>query len=159
MNQVNDQEVRDILNDKVTYNYLKKAFNIYSKGSTTQEFSEIVPMAIFDGLRYYNGKEKLVSYLVNRVKWACLSRNKLNNVKEIVHKKDAVANPLADTEFLDTISFLPEDLQIIVDLRYRYNMSFREIGDIIGIYRTTARKRHKLALKTLRETVYQSLDQ
>lgn len=77
-----------------------------------------------------------------------------DTVKDEALLPDAVIEKLEDTEFLNTLfSQLPSTYQAVLTLYYQEDMTFKEIGDVLGKPLNTVKSHHRRALEQLRAMV------
>jgi len=96
---------------------------------------------------------KFTGFLYQQVYWECL-KNVNRNKKRVEVQADYIDQEvLPDTPLYEILDGLPSDLQDIVEKRYVYNMTLREIGDEYGFSGETIRKRLKKASKHIKNSI------
>lgn len=150
-----------IVSNEVYEQALKNRDNLmimHSAGScffSTLEADEIHRcklMALWKALQaWQEGRgTKFTGFLYQQVHWECLKSINYNKKNKEVQAKYIEREALPDTPTYETLDGLPEELKNIVEKRYLYNMTLREIGDECGFSGETIRKRLKKASKYMK---------
>lgn len=104
-------------------------------------------MALWEALKAWNPDKgrKFTAFLYQRVCWECLKSihyQKRYQTTSIGYLEQEASSDMPVYELLDS---LPPDLRNMVEKRYIYRMTLREIGDEYGYCYETIRKRLKKA--------------
>lgn len=116
-------------------------------------------IALWEALQAWkpNGGNKFTAFLYQRVCWECLKNINYNNKKKNINLDYIDQEVLPDTPVSEVLEVLPEDLRNIVEKRYIYNMTFREIGEEYGYSYEAIRKKLKKAKESLSKMCVQNL--
>lgn len=87
---------------------------------------------------------KFTGFLYQQVKWECLKNIHQNKTRDIQMDYVELA-VLPDTPMYELLDGLSDDLKDMVEKRYVYGMTLREIGNEYGFCYETIRKRLKKA--------------
>ena len=149
-----------IISDEEYETALKNKDNQLIMHSVSQRFLGVLDIdeihrckltALWMALQDWNptGGRKFTSFLYQRTYWECL--------KSVNKQKKQQLLPLFDTAVLPKPSFyeiisdnMPVELVDMLEKRYVYNMSLREIGALHNCCYETVRKKIKLALEDIK---------
>jgi len=109
-------------------------------------------IALWNALQTWRtGGQKFTSFLYHRVRWECIKAVKQgkNTVKIDVKNRSVSPNPVVR----DLMNELPPDLKDVVEKRYFYNMTLREIGEEYNYSYETARRNINRALKHMKTSL------
>ena len=104
-------------------------------------------MALWKALQKWKADHgsKFTGFLYQQVKWECLkniNQNKKNKDVQVDHVDREV---LPETPICEILDCIPKNLRDIVEKRYVYGMTLREIGEQHGYCYETIRRRLKKA--------------
>jgi len=145
--KVSNQIYENALNNQDNIMIMHSAGSCFIHALDKDEMYRCKLIALWEALKLWkpDGGSKFTAFLYQRVTWECLKalqyENKHTNVN--LDYIDREASP--ETDMSEMLEILPDDLKGVVEKRYIYRMTLREIGDEYGYSYETARKKLKKA--------------
>lgn len=137
----NDSNVRNIMN---------KVSNRYKRNIDLDDIESIQMNTLWQCIEKYDEGRgtKFTSYLYQQLSYAMKNKVKKKRVEFQVEEFDKQDSNYSDKlEVLDIIGGLDSETRNILEQRFYYNMTMKEIGKRNGYSRETARRRLKNAVK------------
>jgi len=153
-----EQQFEEKWNNSDVINIMNKVSNRYSKNIDRDDIDSIKMDTLWKCIQKYDETRgtKFTSYLYQQLSYALKNkvkkkRNEFNAVNNL-EKVDSKA--ILKGEVFDIITGLEEEETKILEQRFFYNMTMKEIGRENGYSRETARRRLKNAIKTCQNVCY-----
>lgn len=149
---VSNEEYENALNNQNNLMIMHRAGSCFIHTLDEDEIHRCKLIALWEALQAWKPDRgsNFTSFLYQRVIWECLKVVQYQNKNKDVQVDYIDQEVLPDTPFVEVVENLPDDLQDIVEKRYVYNMTLREIGDEHGYSYETARKKLKKAFQHMK---------
>ena len=121
----------------------------------TDEIYRCKLIALWEALKSWSPTKgrKFTAFLYQRVHWECLKSVHYQNRHRTVQVDTLEKEAATDLLLCDILDGLTPELKGMVEKRYIYRMTLREIGDEYGYCYETIRKRLKKASVFIKETL------
>ena len=149
MSDISNEVYEKALNNRDNVLIMHAASSRFNQQLTPDEIHSCELMALWHALRLWRpdkGK-KFTSFLYNKVFYECLRTVVVNRKNYMIQSEfvDKAVSPQPTLyEILDGV---PDDISELLEKRYIYGMTLREIGEEYGYCYETIRKRLKKAQK------------
>lgn len=155
MNQITNNDFNLALQDKNNISIINSLKKKYRKYIPSSELDNASLIALWNTLKNYDPTKgrKFTSYLYKMIEWEFNSwitkdrRSKKHNHKELINEVSYDNTELI--EFRDILSSMPQNLAVVIEQKYLYNMTFKEIAKKNNYSHETARQRLKDGIKYL----------
>lgn len=140
---ISDAEYEKALKNNNNKSMMNAASNKFRNTLDDEQIKECQLKALWEALQCWKPKKrKFTSYLYQKVYWECIKLINLNkkSFKLPITKELGVSSEpscLVD----ETLEILPDDLRNILEKRYIYGMTLREISEEYGCCHETIRKK------------------
>lgn len=133
-----DKDAFVVFVDKYKKKIVSLCYSYTSDYGEAEDLSQEVFIAFYKNISNFRGDSLVSTYLYRITINICLNFKKKNNIKSFlgglfnVHKEHSL-NLDDKTYVRQCIRELPEDLKNVIVLYYYIGLSYKEIGDILGI--------------------------
>lgn len=134
----------EILLNKRVDSISRRACARFNRTLDPDELESCRLIGIWNASKRFNGRSQFTTYVYQHIIWECIKRMKLNRPSGIP-LFDIYSKPNRNSFF----DLIPEPYQKLLELRFIYNYTFKELGNLTGFSREHARKKVKKALQFL----------
>lgn len=125
-------------------------------GETAEDLTQETFLRLFRSLPGYTGKRKFRAFLYTIAERLCIDESRKTRPypledQRLVEEYDEIRRAEDREEVTRLLDELPREQRTAVLLRYGEQLSFREIGDVMGCSLRTAQSRVRWALKKMRQ--------
>ena len=149
---VSNKEYEDALKNRDNIMIMHSAGSNFSHTLDEDEIHRCKLIALWEALQAWKPDRgsKFTVFLYQRVQWECLKSINYNNKHRDVQLDGIDQEILPDTSLDEFLEILPNELRDVIEKRYVYNMTLREIGEEYGYSYENARKKLKKAFKHIK---------
>jgi len=147
---ISDIDFENALKNRDNKLIMEKACSSFRKSIDYDELHRCKLIALWEAMKTWNPqKRKFTSFLYQKVVWECLKTVKKQRKNRYVGMKFDPPT-YNQSNFMEYIEELPEDLKEIIVKRYLCSMTLREISEKHGFCKETIRRRILTAIEIIK---------